>query len=515
MKRKSNAYFLLFLIGFGFGDTVSAQKSTVSEERLKQVREIILQYQRAGEDLQDEDVVASIHRDISKIGPLVPKETPKTQPTESLAAELKTMVDKKFPKSPEQIREEAIRKAEEKYKMVEPLSYVTVYYERGDKIFKVDGIFYSYGGNSIKIDEKNVAIYDLLPEYRAKFDKNYSETKKREYINQEMMDYFQKKSEFQTEIYREIRKEQQKFNEDVGYVYAWREWRTLKDVCNIFIQNTSEGRRLTPKTDVDKTLAALKERDASGAKTEPPEGGPDLMQSPDSAEKSKADGAERLRKTVEEKLAQIGQMYAGIDADQGYGLAIWGMPRKDVRTLYGDRIVAAEKETQSDQDVLVFDSGPIEKVVFHFFNDFFFKVDIRFRTVSGEAMHRLAMHMKERYGRTDEEKQSIEEQRAKVADAEKAEEKQAEGAEGAEVPPEEVKLLQHFHWTGDITKGRLTVRISDDKSGYEEFVFTKESPKVIDEVQLQLDRERLKQQEIDRQKKLKEFEKKPIEKIDF
>jgi hypothetical protein len=192
------------------------------------------------------------------------------------------------------------------------------------------------------------------------------------------------------------------------------------------------------------------------------------------------------------------------------------MPRKDVRALYADKIVSDAKGDQN-QDVMVFEDGPIEKVVFQFFHDAFFKVDIYFRTVSGEGMHRLAMHMKERYGRTDEEKKLIEEQKSKVDEAEKAEGKKEEEApkEGEAPKEEEIKLFQQFHWTGEITKGRLTVKINQDKTGYEEFVFSKENPKIIDDVQLQLDRERLKQQEIERQKKLKEFEKKPIDKIEF
>ena len=58
--------------------------------------------------------------------------------------------------------------------MYKPQEQVKVFYQRGRSVYSIKGTFYGFGGGSIQVNERHIAMFDLLPESRIKFDKAYN-----------------------------------------------------------------------------------------------------------------------------------------------------------------------------------------------------------------------------------------------------------------------------------------------------------------------------------------------------
>jgi hypothetical protein len=486
----------------------------LSEKRFEKIRKIIQTYEKAGEDLADIDVRKAILKEVGEFYSLNPKEEPDLRSYKEINEEARGLIDKKFPETSNELRRQAQKEASQKYKLCKPLEYVSVRYQRGDKTYTADGIFYSYGGNSVKIGDRIVAIYDLMPESRYKFDKEYCSRAKQKYVNDTVRDFYKKKTLYSMEVRRKLKDEQIKKNEDLGFIFAFDKWMSPKEITESYLNSIAGVARKKNKSKKKVELADAKNTPESPEKSATPEGNSAQL-------KKKETPYEKIKREAEERLLKIANTYAGIDADQGYKNALWGMNKNEVQILlsrdgYGrdegfekeKKPEKTENENVNPEQILYItpsEDDPVKQVELYFYNDSFYKAVIRFKIVSSIAMKRLATALTDRYGPTDEEKAMREVAKAdKKKDDKKKDDKKKDDKK-------KNNKEQELHWTGTITKGSILIQLNDNLTAYEGFSLTKEAPKIKEEaVAKKLKEEQLKKEEL-RRKELEKYQKKKIE----
>ncbi len=227
---------------------------------------------------------------------------------------------------------------------------------------------------------------------------------------------------------------------------------------------------------------------------------------------------EELMKRAKEKQLEIAGKYAGIDADQGYKYAMWGDKRSEVELLlFGKEDKGASPEAaeegksapdagytvvKTDNSIILkYAEGPIQQIELNFAYDLFYQVVIKFRIATDEAMKALYQRFTSIYGHTDETKQDLkktkvsserfaqEELAGDVKDVKKEEPKKKKqpkkpkpvpvepGLPGEEGIEKKKANALNAHWTGEITRGTLTI-ILNSQNQCQEFILTRESPSI-------------------------------------
>ncbi len=485
-----------------------AQTPPISLMRIQKISKIISKYKEAGENLNDSDVQKTIIKEVSEQYRLEPEAKKNAKTTQEIGKMVREKVTLKFPDSYEDLKKKAEQEAEKTFQMAKILDYVTVHYLKGEKSFEAEGYFFSYGstGHSINIGGTTIAIFDILPEDRIKFDEVFRNQKKDTFVQTKIRDYYSRKNAYSVSVYNEIRDALIKENEDNGYVYYLNDWRTPREVSQLLckdIQASSEEKpvptvpvgsveKKNPGTGPDKTATAVPTL-VPDPKTTDPKGVAVSV-----VDKKKH---ETIKKKAEDIQLANSTKYAGIDADQGYELAYWRMLKDDFAILYPQYV----KNKDAESETLAFDQGPIQRLDLIFFSKYFYKVvfDFRVQGIPREALVGIGRKIRDKYGLTDEEK-------AEAADPEKAnrpEPCEGEHDFGKDGPCKkcgwtqaelEVPAEQTYTWTGETTKGQLYIKLNPEKTSYVEFRLTKEDPTLKEKIQL----------EVDKQKKLEEEEKK-------
>ena len=472
--------------------TISAQ----SEKRFEKISKLVSDYAKSGENMADPDVKKAILNELaSTMPPLTPKTPPDLRTSKDLSDEAKLIVQKKFPKTPDQCRSEATKEAAALFIMAKPMDKVQLQFRKGSKLYSVDGIFYSYGSNSINVGEYTIALFDLLPEYRVKFDPVYCETQKKDYINNKMQEYFQQKAAYSREVLWKLKEAQIAANEKAGYVMAWKEWKSVKDVAEILIRSQQENPdKASPEEKAEKKAASKKTED------QPQETAAVREEKPAAPTKA-ANLENELEEKANRQLKKIANTCSGIDADQGYKLALWNMTREEVRILMAKELgTSLTPVNDKEVDILNLDKGPIQKIEFCYFNNVFGRMVVHFRITNMSEMMELTKNLNDRYGLTDEQKKAMKEQEEakKIDPAENADaspkddkdKKDKKDKKKKEEEPPPPPLEQTFHWTGNITYGSIYLKLSPDRTSFQQLVLTKESAEVISTYKLQMQRKR-------------------------
>ncbi|MFZ2658397.1 MAG: hypothetical protein WAX69_25920 [Victivallales bacterium] len=502
ISNKAQAIFLGIAFLFAASaDLFSAQTPPISAMRIQKISKIISTYKEAGETLSDSDVQKAILKQVAEQYHLEPEAKKNSKTTQELGKLVREKVTLKFPDSYEDLKKKAEAEAEKTFQMAKILDYVSIHYQKGEKAFEADGYFFSYGstGNSINVGGTTIAIFDLQPNDRVKFDEAYRNQKKDSFVQTKIRDYYSRKNAYSVSVYNEIRDALVKENEDNGYIFYFNDWRTPRDVALMLCKDiqAAEEKPAAPETPdkktpttPDKTVASIP---PATDISDPKKGGTTIS----AANKKKL---ETLKKKAEDLQLQNSTKYAGIDADQGYELAFWRILKEDFALLYPQYVKSA-----GDVETLVFDNGPIQKIEFHFFNKYFYRVVFEFRVqgIPREALVGLGRKLREKYGLTDEEKAEAADP-AKANRQEPCEGEHDFGKDGAckkcgwTQAELEIPAQQTYTWTGETTKGQLFISLNAEKTAYVEFRLTKEDPTLKDKVS----------GEIDKQKKIEEEEKK-------
>lgn len=508
MIHKKNLIFLLAalccsLLMF----KVSAETESVSTIRLKKIQKLVDSYAETGKDITSPAVKKNIYKDISTFLTLKPDIKVDARTNEAIAKEVRTAVEKSFPDDIKSLRKRVEEEASKKFKMANLLDNVHVEYQRGTKFYTVSGTFYNYGGNSIRVGDRIIAIFDLMPESRAMFDKEYCNIEKEKFISKKLNDYQQKKIEYSTNLSRKIKDDIIQNNENAGYIYILGNWKTPLEVADIYIKSAEVA--YPSKKAKQKEVAAVEETEEKKkeADTTAKPATETTMEKPKSAEELQY---EALRKKIDKKRESIANSCAGIDADQGYkeNVVTWGMSKEEVILVLTkeDEILSeakAQKDAKTDEVILKIKTpadGPIKDVELHFLHNLLYKAVINFKIVSASTMGRLGSILNERYGFTDEQKEQrkkLQEKGEEFDDAEKA--KQApKKEEKKEEKKTETPIEQSCHWTGTVTVATLYIKLKNDRSSYVDFKLIKESPKAKEEAQALAMKE--KQRKADEQK---------------
>lgn len=217
-----------------FKERVSARDYPLSNKRVKQINDIVKGFLDRNEKFTDEAVLDTIYEQVGKIVVMTPEKPADLRNFEDLQKVIAPQVDKKFPQDEKQVKAAAEKEAEQKFAMQKPKDQVKVFYQRGNRTFAVSGTFYGYGygGGSIQINERHIAMFDLLPESRIKFDKTYNQKTRENFINEKVENYTAKKFAYSNSLLRKLQAEQRAANEKLGYIYADKKWNTAKKLTD-------------------------------------------------------------------------------------------------------------------------------------------------------------------------------------------------------------------------------------------------------------------------------------------
>jgi hypothetical protein len=447
--------------------------------RIQKISKIISKYKEAGENLSDNDVINTILKDVSELYPLKPTAKKNEITTQEIGKLVREKVSRNFPDSNETLKKNAEAEAEKLFVMSKILDRVSVKYIKGDKTNVAEGYFFSYGstGNSVNIGGTVIAMYDIVPEDRIRFDEAFRNQRKDSFVQTKIRDYYSKKNAYSIQIYNEVRESVTRENEDNGYIFYMNDWKNPGEVSALLIKDALSPAAVAEKTTPVKTPATV----ATTAPLTPGTPNVDDSRAPVAVKEDPAitKKREEIRKLAEEKQIEATTKNAGIDADQGFELAYWGMKKDEFALLYPQYSTAL---ATGDIENINFDRGPFLKIEIHFMSDYLYKVVYNFRIGPREAMIALGRKIKDKYGYTDQEKLD-------AADPEKANRKEpceqshdfnngictkCRWSEAEVGTPME----QTYTWTGKETRGLLTIKLNAEKTAFTEFILTRENPKI-------------------------------------
>ena len=243
-----------------FKEKIASKNYPESNKRIKKINDTVRQFLDRNEKLGSPAVQETIFAEVAKFVPLNPSEKLDLRKFDDFQKIILPKVNQKFPLERDAIRKEAEKLAEEKFTMYQPMDKVKVRYQRGRTVYAVEGNFYGYGGGSIQVNEKHIAMFDLLPESRLKFDKAYNQKTKQEFIDQYIQDYLNKKYSFSNDLLRKEQDIQRRNNEKSGYIYADRKWQTARKLTEEAIAEAKVEADRRAKEAAEKAAQDLKNK---------------------------------------------------------------------------------------------------------------------------------------------------------------------------------------------------------------------------------------------------------------
>lgn len=259
-----------------FKDRVSARDYPLSNKRVKQINDIVKGFLDRNENFNDEAVLDTLYEQVGNVVVMTPEKPADVRNFEELQKVIAPQVDKKYPQDAKQVRAAAEKEAEQKFAMQKPKDQVKVFYQRGNRTFAVSGTFYGYGygGGSIQVNERHIAMFDLLPESRIRFDKIFNQKTREDFINGKVENYTAKKFAYSNSLLRKLQAEQRAANEKLGYIYADRKWNTAKKLTDDAVERAkAEAARRAEE-------ARLKAEEERSRNMPPGQQPPDGMQQP-------------------------------------------------------------------------------------------------------------------------------------------------------------------------------------------------------------------------------------------
>lgn len=390
----------------------------LSNKRLDGIKGIVDNYSKAGEDLSDADVVKSIMKEVAKTIILEPKVQADVRSLKEIAEDVREVVAKRFPDKYEDIKRNAEKEAESKFVMHNILDKVKVSYKKGPNYYTIQGTFYSFGGGSIRINERYIALFDLADEHRVKFDKTFNEQKKKEYIDNAVQRYFEKKNQFSNEVFQQLKEAQSDENEKNGYIYAWKQWRTARNVTEILIsteitnlRNPEYAKdRVKHKEPAKEETAATPAEETEKPVAAKPEEKPAVETKEKKDEPVYTNGSglcyDDVIKKVEQRLRDISNTYSGVDADQGYRMALWGFSREEVRTVLSKEFPDIISAGATDV-IKIADPASIERRVELFYiANTLVSVSVWYELPDSGSFLKLSNSLIEKYGNADAQEEA-------------------------------------------------------------------------------------------------------------
>ncbi|MCF7791712.1 MAG: hypothetical protein K9M56_06910 [Victivallales bacterium] len=270
-KKKNFTVLLMFVLIFMF-DTVSAgvlggrKVETESDKKVLRIERIVKRAFKQDSDSTDYNAIKeAIIDEVKDVFPLEKGSKIKKINFSKIEERAERKTQNKYPLTTEELRKKYKKEAKEKFTPAKLNEKVNVKYKMGyDKIIKVAGVYRGLNRyhNGIKVGRKVVPVFDLLPEDKVKFNKDFRELTREKYVRENIKEYLENKENYQMGLIKKNIKKIDKENEDAGYIKAWHNWRTPENVASMIykyylVQVMKENKQRStqqPSTQKQKTV---------------------------------------------------------------------------------------------------------------------------------------------------------------------------------------------------------------------------------------------------------------------
>ena len=229
--------FALSTTGLFAGVLGNRKIKTVSEKRIVGIEKIVVNEFEQNYKTEDYDAIKeAIIGEVNVKFPVTPGSKVKKLNFKKIEKECQDKATGKYPLTEKQLDDKYTKEANEKFVPAIINQNVDVKYKVGyEKLIKVSGVYRGFNKyhNGVKIGRKVVPIFDLLPEDKVKFIPKYRKETKRNYIDDSVKKYLQRKEKYSVTLIKEAVEQVRKDNEKAGYISAWREWREPDDIADM------------------------------------------------------------------------------------------------------------------------------------------------------------------------------------------------------------------------------------------------------------------------------------------
>lgn len=207
-------------------DKITSLEYKVSNERIEKIRGIVKARFDNHEDLESQEVIDAIKKEVQEIVPLTPTKKEDQRSLMSIREALEPQVNAKFSKTADEIRKEAGVKAEKKYPLAKKGDKIKVYYTRGRERRHFSGNYYGLGvgGHSIQINSRHIPVFDLTPESKAMIDPKVNAELRENFVKQAYRTYMKERLAYTEILFAEKYAEVRRNNENAGYIYLRSKW---------------------------------------------------------------------------------------------------------------------------------------------------------------------------------------------------------------------------------------------------------------------------------------------------
>ncbi len=440
----------------------------VSEDRKTQIGQILEQAVQEDLDLSAGETISTIEKRIAKILPLKPaldlQDLSLTE-LDRIAAE-KTA--KKFSAELDaKAKNAALKKAEEKFRMVKPRTKITFKCERGPMAGQeITDIFYQATGRYAEIGSNRISFVDMTPEQRAMFDANANKVQREKYAAELLANYESKKAKEQESQFRKLLKEQQAENEKNGYIYDSHSdsWITARDYFQSILKTAQEKQAAVFAERAAKLAAEAEEKEKLAAEKAT------LSLGAANQDTSDEGRYKEIMTAVKKQWENINQTLTGIDANQGYGFAHWNVTRSEVAYIFS-RDDSVEYSSTLSTDTLTLKNGFPVKVILSYENNKLNRVEEIYgdlvwdNDANKHQFDKLKELFHDRLGLAAEEKAQQDKDLFKLI-------------EKGELKPEDLHKENDgsyiFVWEGKNARGTLTFSYDGEADLYKDVAFVKE-----------------------------------------
>lgn len=238
---------------------INSPEYKVSNYRIDQIRTLLKGKYDQRVNLNDPNVRKRIEAEINRLVPLLPKTKPDTRTYLDIKKTLESKIDAAFPGDLKALKQKAEKEFDAKNPLAKRNSRVTVRYKRGSKVYRFSGYYYGrgLGGNTIRINSRNIPVVDLVEESMMQFDPKYHAAQKEKYASEAVRQYLRQKNAYASKLinaeYAKVRTK----NERLGYILR-NGWEPAKNIVDDYYAEMVDLYNIRAQEDARKRAEALK-----------------------------------------------------------------------------------------------------------------------------------------------------------------------------------------------------------------------------------------------------------------
>lgn len=397
--------------------TYSQSQFRLSKQRVIIIREILDEAIAKGDDITKPYIISLLETKIGNKMPLEPKAPISNKPVSYFREQARNLDRQVIAAEEEKVRRAATAEAAKRYPLTAPKTKVKFQYRKGPYLRTIEGIFYQANNRYIQVNANRIPLVDLPEELQTRFLPSLNEAKRQEFIQEKIFEYRRNHAKRMQAKFTELLAAQDLENEKNGYIYDSenRCWLTAKQVYTTMLAEAQErykkhmAEEAKRRAEEEAKLREQREKElAAGG------GVPTIDTSSDERYEEIISGAKT-------KIQALHKTASGVDAQQGYGLAIWGSDREEVAYIFSRTDGLKYIPTKSYNKLITTHHRPYE-VFFYFQNnklcrtiEFYGKEEtlktgateadvVKIRVLGYDEFDDLLIRLHDAYGAADEEK---------------------------------------------------------------------------------------------------------------